>query len=397
VRNIGTASSAASVVLVGLTMEEMGRVRETLVGEAVLPSNPVGFGDALGQVQRARPDVVIVSFSQGTEAPLAIAQALVRDFPDTVLVALSEASTADAILSAMRVGYKEFVVLPDDANRLRQVVKDSAFAPTESEDTGMVVSAVGAKGGVGTTLLTAHVAAELAGIHRVMAIDMDMSMGDLASIMDLNPQEDLASVLPRAHRMDERMLTSAATVHSSKVHVLAQPGEPQPGLEYTADDVYSVINASAQAYQFVLIDCGSAVDEATLMACNVSDMVLLITEPTVISVRDAFRRIRLLTGLGIERDRIKLVVNRFHKAAYVALSDIENNLGIQVAATVVDDPRTVGQAVNEGKLIRDINRRAEVARDISALMAIVTDDGDPVDVEAGEDGSGFFFGLFGRG
>ena len=167
-RSIGSSSTAASVVLVGLTMEEMGRVRETLVGEAVLPSSPVGFGDAISSVQRNHPDVVIVSFSQGNDAPLAIAQALTREHPTATLVALADQSSAEVILSAMRVGYKEFVVLPGDGQRLRQVVKDAAYSVAEDEDAGMVVSFVGAKGGVGTTMLTGHVAAELAGIHRAV-------------------------------------------------------------------------------------------------------------------------------------------------------------------------------------------------------------------------------------
>ena len=75
-RNIGSGRTAATVVLVGLENEEMGRVRETLAAEAVLPSNSTGFGDALTSIRRTRPDVVIVSFSQGIEAPLALAQAV---------------------------------------------------------------------------------------------------------------------------------------------------------------------------------------------------------------------------------------------------------------------------------------------------------------------------------
>lgn len=396
-RSIGTASTAASVVLVGLTMEEMGRVRETLVGEAVLPSNPVGFGDAIAAVQRNQPDVVIVSFSQGTDAPLAIAQSLSREHPGCSLVALADTSSAETILSAMRVGYKEFVVLPGDANRLRQVVKDAAYSVAEDEDSGMVVSFVGSKGGVGTTMLTGHVAAELAGIHRVLAIDLDMSMGDLASVLDLNPSEDITTMLPRAHRLDERMLSGATSVHSSKTHVLCQPGDPQPNMEYTAEDVYSILSTAASAYQFVLVDCGTAVDDATTISLQVSDLIVLVTEPTVVSVRDAFRRVRLMGALGIEKDRIRLVVNRFHKAAYVTLPDIESNLGLNVAATVADDPRVVGEAFNEGKLVRDVNRKSDVARDISSLVAIVTDEEEVVQADRDGEGGSFFFGLFGRG
>jgi pilus assembly protein CpaE len=394
-RTLGTGPTTATVLLVGLTSEETGRVREALVGEAALPNNPIGFGDALGAVQRMQPDVVIVSFSQGSEAPIAIAASLLRESPDCVLVALSDTSTAETILGAMRVGYKEFVVLPADTARLRQVVHESAYAPQSDDEAGTVIAFIGAKGGVGTSMITAHVGAELAGLHKVVAIDLDMSMGDLASILDLQPSEDLVALLPRAARLDERMITSACTVHASKLHVLAQPAEPSPTLEYSSDDIYSVVATAARAYQYVLLDCGSHIDEATTLAVNVADIVVLVSEPTVISVRNAFRRIRYLLTLGVEKERVRLVINRNHPTAWVALPDIEANLGLNVAATVADDPRVVGQAFNDGKLVRDINRRSQVALDLSTLLGALTDDAPAPQPE--QKGGGFLFGLFGRG
>ena len=62
-----------------------------------------------------------------------------------------------------------------------------------------------------------------------------------------------------------------------------------------------------------------------------------------------------------------------------------------------DQLNAVGQAMNEGKLIREVGRRSEVARDISVLMAFMTDDTEGFAEEAAKDSSGgsFFFGLFG--
>jgi len=395
VRTLGTGSNVASVVLVGLTSTEQGAVREALVGEAMLPNNAVSFGDALSVAQRTQPDVIIVSFSQGSEAPIAIAPALQRELPGCVLVALSDSSAADTILAAMRVGYKEFVVLPADTPRLRQVVHEAAYAPEADDEVGTVVAFVGAKGGVGTSMITAHVGAELAGLHKVLAIDLDMSMGDLASMLDLQPNEDIVSLLPRAARIDERIVSSACAVHASKLHVLAQPAEPANLVEYTADDIYGLIAAAARGYQYVLIDCGSHTDTATALAISVADVIVLITEPTVLSVRNAFRRIRSLTSQGVERDRIRLVINRNHPTAYVSTQDIEGNLGVTVAASISDDPRVVGQALNEGKLVRDVNRRAPVAHELSSLLGILTDDA--VAPPPQPKGGGFLFGLFGRG
>ena len=59
-------------------------------------------------------------------------------------------------------------------------------------------------------------------------------------------------------------------------------------------------------------------------------------------------------------------------------------------------PRTVDQAINEGKLVREVNRRAEVAQDISRLVALLTEDeaaSEPQETAKG----GFLSGLFNRG
>ena len=79
--------------------------------------------------------------------------------------------------------FKEFVVLPDDANRLRSTVHEAAFKQGTDEEKGRVVTVTGAKGGVGTTTLAVHLAAELAGIHRVLLLDLDFGIGDVAPII----------------------------------------------------------------------------------------------------------------------------------------------------------------------------------------------------------------------
>jgi pilus assembly protein CpaE len=400
-RNVGKGRTAASVVLVGLTNDEMGLIREVLAAEAVLPSSSVSFGDAISVVKRSRPDVVIIGFMQAMDAALALAQALHKEVSGATLVAFSDRSDADAILSAMRVGYKEFVVLPDDANRLRQAVHDAAYAPGDDDEKGLVVAMVGAKGGVGTTMLCTHLAAELAAIHRVLCVDLDFGVGDVASMMDVTPKDTIVDVLPRADRLDERMLTGAVAVHVSKVHVLAQPSELDHIEGINADDIYAIIHAGAKGYQYVFLDCGTRYDDATAMAMSVADIAVLITTPDVISVRDAYRRMKLFEANGLERDRMRLVVNRFHKNAFVKNEDIEQNLGLKVVATIAEDSKTIDQAINEGKLVRAVNKKSDAARDISNLVSLLTEGEQPAEpagrTPEAPPKAGFFASLFNRG
>jgi pilus assembly protein CpaE len=375
----------------------MGLVREALAAEAALPPASVSFGDALVVIERARPDVVIVGYNRAVDAALQLADELRRNMPGVVLIALADAPDSGAILGAMRAGYKEFVVLPADSNRLRQTVRGAASSQADEEERGRVVAVVGSKGGVGVTTLAVHLAAELAAIHRVLLVDLDLGMGDAAPMMDLQTRDSIGELLSRADRMDERVLTSAVVVHKSKVNVLTTPDDMQSIGEVRADDLYSILSIAAKAYQWVIIDCGTFHNDPVVLAMQVSDTIMLVTTPDVMSVRDAFRRLRSLTALGVEKERVRLVVNRWHKAAYVSRKDIQTNLGIPVAATVADDPRHVEQAVNEGKLIRDVNRRCDAARDIANLVALLTEDGPAqMDAKEGEGSGGWLSGLFGR-
>lgn len=396
-RNIGRTSGAAQVVLIGLDNEAMGLVRESLAAEAVLPPASVSFGDALVVIERQRPDVVIVGYNRAVDAALQLADELRRTLPNITLVALADAPDSSAILGAMRAGYKEFVTLPADSNRLRQTVRAAASNQSDEEERGRVVCLVGAKGGVGTTTLAVHLAAELAAIHRVLLVDLDLGMGDAAPMMDLQPRDSLGELLSRADRLDERVLTSAVVVHKSKVNVMTTPDDMQSIGEVRADDLYNILSIAAKAYQWVILDCGTFHNDPVVLAMQVSDIVMLVTTPDVMSVRDAFRRVRSVTSLGVEKDRLRLVVNRWHKAAYVSKKDIQQNLGLPVAATVSDDPRHVEQALNEGKLIRDVNRRCDAARDIANLVALLTEDGPPAaETKEGEGSGGWLSGLFGR-
>ena len=396
-KSITASPTAATVVLVSLDTEAMSSVRETLAAEAVLPSAAIPYEDAVDVVRRNRPHAVIVGIDGSLELALSLAQTLKRDAPTTALIALASEGDADQILSTMRVGYREFVVLPADAERLRQVVHDAAFEMEAEEEKGQVIAFCGAKGGVGTTIVCTHTAAELAATHRVLCMDLDFSAGDAASILDLKPRDTLSDLLVRADRLDDRMLNGAVAIHRSKLHVLAQSADLEPPEAIPEEDVYMVLNAAAKAYQYIFLDVGSQTSAIACMALHAADMCVVVTTPDVIAIRNAYRRLRFFETLGIERDSLRLVVNRFSKNPYVALTDIEKSLGLDILTTLADDDTTVDQAINRGKLIKTTDPKSKIANDISRLSSLVTGEGDPLAMAAANhQGGGFLARLFQR-
>ena len=168
--------------------------------------------------------------------------------------------------------------------------------------------------------------------------------------------------------------------------------------EVRGDDVYAILNTAAKAYQYVICDCGTYYDEGVAMALTAADHVVLLTSPDVTSVRDSFRRLKMLQAVGIDKERVRLVVNKWNRAtSFVSLDDIAENLGIPVAKTIAADTRSVDQALNEGKMLREVNRKSDVARDLAGLVGMLTDDdevSDPDD-EPSTGLAGFFRKIMG--
>ena len=378
-RTEGTPHSAATVVVVGIDDDAMGIVRETLAADAVLPNKPVSYDEALEVTARTLPDVALVGLDDNRADALELCRAIKREFSDVLVVGVGLTRDADLIIEAMRSGISEYVHLPNDASQLRVAIQNAAYRPDDGER-GIVVAVHGAKGGVGTTMIATHLAAELAAIHRVVVIDMDFNAGDLATQLDIITNDSIVELLQRGSDIDERALRSSVTAHKSLMHVISQPDDLDRIGEYTADDVFNVINAAALSYQFVIIDVGSTLDPGALTSLNVADQVFVVATPDVVAVRDAHRKLKTLVTIGLERDRLNLILNRMTPQPRLSIPNIETNLDVKVMATIAEDNNAVPKAVNDGKLVSEVEKRSPFATDVARLVGLLN--ADPEDVEA---------------
>ncbi len=372
-RRQGLTRGAAQVVVVGVDARGMGLIRECLGTEALLPTQSTPYHDAIEVAQSARPNVVITGFDEDFEEAVRLGPLLQSQVPGLQLVAISQKTDPERIRAAMRAGYREYVVLPEDSALLRQAVRESHGTGAAVEDQGQLIAVVGSKGGVGSTLIAANLAAELSPVQRVCVVDLDFSMGDVAAFLDLQPKSSFQDLMASLSRLDQRMLTGSVTVHPSKVHVLAQPTELIADEMVSGDQVLQVLTVVADTYQIVVADCGCRIDEATLTTTAVADLVLLIVNPDVPSVKNAWRRLNLMERQGFDKSLVRLIVNKWRKGVELTLADIESSLGVPVAATIAYDDETCSAAINGGRILRDIDKKSPTARDIGAMVSLITE------------------------
>jgi len=105
----------------------------------------------------------------------------------------------------------------------------------------------------------------------------------------------------------------------------------------------------------------------------VADHILLVATHDVPGIKNTWRRLQLIETMGIEKERVHVILNRFdRKNTALPMSVIEDNLRRKVDIVISED-RLAAKAVNDGRLLRELDRKAPITRDIEAMVALLTD------------------------
>ena len=260
--------------------------------------------------------------------------------------------------------------------------------PFEGEDPVAPVSAqrellavVSAKGGCGATLLSVNLAAEAAAAHpsrTVCVLDLDLSKGDVAGFLGLDPKLTVPELIRQRSTLDASLIRGAATPYAQgDFHVLPQPTDLADLETVTRAEVSALLTHTRAAFDLVVVDCGSRIDAATLATVVAADAVILVLTPDLPALRDARRLMNLIRRVGVDRSRIRPVLNKVSRHSRLPTEDIEQQLGIPLYATIHRDEDACADADLEARLLRDVAPRAQVTRDIRSTWGAL----DPADDE----------------
>jgi pilus assembly protein CpaE len=285
------------------------------------------------------------------------------------VLVLGPAKDPDLILRAMREGAKEFELASDHegiARALRERVK-----PPQQAAAGRIYAVFPAKGGVGGTTLATNLAGALQRRgERTCLVDLNLNMGDVLAFLDLPGGYSISDVIANMRRLDRGLLDSTLLRHASGVHVLAQSHRIEEADRVEPVMLSSVLAFLRQHYGATVLDGLRSFDDVSVAAVDASDLIVLVVTQEVPAVRDAHRCVELFRRLGAQ-DKLRLVVNRYHKGVEITPAVIAENVGLPVAATVANDYPAVIRAINRGQLLFEDSPRAQVTMDVEQLVRVL--------------------------
>ena len=207
------------------------------------------------------------------------------------------------------------------------------------------------KGGVGKTFVSVNIAAVLAKQeHKVLLMDLDMQAGqDMARMLNLAPRYSIVDVLPEITKDDDKFqIREHVSSHASGLDFIpAVMGVRQGGL-ISPDNIKLFVKKAAVFYDYIIIDSGRSFTEILLGALDLSNLILLVATPDILSVYQIKWAIEILQSQHFPLKMIRLVLNRAESYGGVSWQEVRTAVGVDMITRIPSDGRVVGVALNRG-------------------------------------------------
>ncbi len=331
------------------------------------------------RVQAMNPDVTLIDIPSEAPAPaLQAIELLHQEMPQAAVFAVGSLAQPQLIVSAMRMGAKEFIERPTTTTDLLEAfvrLSTTQRKVKREGPRGKVFTVVNAKGGSGATTVAVNLALALQAAHGNVALVDLAPLGHAALHLNLKTPFTVADAIRNLHRMDSSLLDSFMTRHSGGMQLLAGANIPASTEPSTAEYA-RLFDMLAGHFRYVVVDASSRVDAATRLVGNLSEKVLLVAHADVASLWSAARVVQFL-GETNGKERVKLVLNRFRKIPGFHETDAETASGASLLWRIPNQYFAVSSAIDRGIPLMNQNH-TEIARAFTGLAATLTQNDDEV-------------------
>jgi pilus assembly protein CpaE len=214
---------------------------------------------------------------------------------------------------------------------------------------GKVLVFVGAKGGSGVTTVATNFAVALSkeNAGKVVVVDMDVQLGEVALGLGLTPQFSVLDALRNEDRLDADFLMTLLARHTSGLAVLASP-EQYTSYEPSSSSLLRLFGILRQEFAFAVVDAGTAAGGIEETLLDLADTVYLVTEVSIPALRNARRLMSFIAGR--ERNpHLEVILNRFNaKEIEIDETSATKALGRPVDWKIPNDFQSVRTAENTG-------------------------------------------------
>jgi pilus assembly protein CpaE len=343
-----------------------------------------------------KPDVILMDINMPDMDGITATEMIRQRSPIAQIIILSVQGDPNYMRRAMLAGARDFLTKPPMADELISAVRRAGdMARLERSKSAQVAAASASmiaqpvlgsgmtdgriimvyspKGGSGVTTVAVNLAITLNNDEtRAALVDGNLQFGDVAIFLNEHGKNTILDLAPRADELDLEVVEGVMIKHAgSGVRVLAAPARPENADNITSDQFSKVLKYLRQVYAYVVVDTTHNLDDITLAALDVCDVIVLVVTQDIPAVKNVRLFLDLMKTIGVSREKVCFVMNKYDKRISITPERVGDNLKQPVIGVIPLDERIVIPSVNRGVPFMIDNKTQPIARTIFSLAETV--------------------------
>lgn len=358
----------------------------------------IEVGDATSAAQyfaqNASPEILIVEVGNPDEAPAQLDALADVVNPHTKVLATGSVDSIRFYQWLSDLGIDGYLLQPFTATELKQAIAKGAIKKPEvggNKDTTAkkLIAVVGARGGVGTTMVATNLATLFAnaGIPTALA-DLDAYFGSVALALDLEPGRGLRDALEKPDRVDGLFLERVMIKPFTNLSILSAEEPLVDTITMQPNAGEMIFAALREKYTYMVVDLPRQMNPLTRHVLAHADHVIIVAEPQITSLRDTLRIKDYLVD-QLKRTAPMVVLNRIGLSAANELSakEFTKNFGHEVSGQL-NFMHDIVAATAQGELLTSTPKLNATLNSLRAIARSIMGDGEEQETKATTEGGG---------
>ncbi len=193
------------------------------------------------------------------------------------------------------------------------------------KDDTLIISVTSVKGGTGKTTNTLNLAGAFYKMNKkVLIIDLDLSTGDIAAILDLENEKDIYNLFEDITNNNFNDISEYITKYNEFIDVICAPKDPRFASKVNSTLVSFIISKVKYLYDIILIDTNHFVNAINLTAFDKSSIILYIINNDLMNLKSMKSMISIFDNMNKTNFKILLNESRNKEKGYFSMQDIES-------------------------------------------------------------------------
>ena len=232
------------------------------------------------------------------------------------------------------------------------------------------------KGGVGKTTTVLN----LAGIYsrlekRVLIIDLDLYSGDVASLLNINYNNDIYNLYEDMNNNKFDNLDDYVTSYNEQIKVLPAPKDPRFARKISSKILNLILYKASMKFDVILIDTNHILTDINLFALDFSDQILYLINNDSMNLKNMKTIVSILNDMNKSNYKVILNESNDRDKNYYNKYDIKNIINKSVNYIVPSNfyIKNIDKYIIEGNILTlndSIYKKYKEAMKIYNLIAL---------------------------